>query len=268
MTAPTSTLSGWERVSFSAAGMTHDIFGKAPSGGGPGVVVIPEIPGLSPEVLAFADHLVAAGFSVVVPSLFGTPGKPVTAGYAMTTFARACVSKEMKAFAVNSERPISQFLRALCADLNARTPGPGVGVVAMCFTGGFALATAVDEAVLAAVMSQPSVPVPIGRARRVDIGLSPSETGEVVRRTQDGLCLMGLRFSGDRAATADRFAAYAATFGDAIELIVLDSSKGNPDGYKSTAHSVLTAEVRDSPVNSAYDARERVVTFLRNAVKP
>jgi hypothetical protein len=90
----------------------------------------------------------------------------------------------------------------------------------------------------------------------------------VARRTQDGLCLMGLRFSEDRAASADRFAAYAATFGDAIELIVLDSSKGNPDGYKSSAHSVLTAEVRDSPANSAYDARERVVAFLRNAVKP
>jgi hypothetical protein len=79
---------------------------------------------------------------------------------------------------------------------------------------------------------------------------------------------MGLRFSEDKAATADRFAAYAATFGEAIELIVLDSSEGNPDGYKTSAHSVLTGEVRDSPVNSAYEARERVVAFLHNAVKP
>lgn len=235
--------------------------------GGPGVVFIPEIPGLTPEVLAFGDHLVAAGFSVVIPSLFGTPGKPVSGGYVLATAARLCVSKEMKAFAVRSERPISRFLRALSADLNSRTPGSGIGVVGMCFTGGFALATAVDEAVSAAVMSQPSVPFPIGRVRRADLGLSPVETSEVARRSRDGLCLMGLRFSEDKAASASRFAAYANTFGDAIELIVLDSSTGNPDGYKSSAHSVLAGEVRDSPPNSAYLARERVVAFLREALR-
>jgi len=70
---------------------------------------------------------------------------------------------------------------------NSRTR---VGVVGMCFTGGFALATAVDESVSAAVMSQPSVPFPIGRERRADLGLSTDETSEVVRRSRSGLCLM------------------------------------------------------------------------------
>ena len=260
MPPPTSTLDGWHAAPFTGGGLTYDVYAK---GDGPGVVVIPEIPGLSPEVLAFADHLVDAGFSVVVPSLFGTPGKEVTVPYALSTLAKLCVASEMKAFAAGAERPVSRFLRSLAADLNGRTPAAGVGVVGMCFTGGFALATAVDDSVLAAVMSQPSVPFPVSAGRKKDLGLSPAEAETVQRRTQEGLCLMGLRFSQDGMSSSARFAAYASAFGTAIELIVLDSSKGNPDGFKQSAHSVLTGEVREDPPNSAYAAREKVVTFLR-----
>jgi dienelactone hydrolase len=263
MSAPTSTLDGWTAAPFTGGGLTYDVYRK---GSGPGVVLIPEIPGMTPEVLGLADHLVASGFSVAVPSLFGTPGKPMTAAYTLQTVAKLCVASEMKAFAAGAERPVSGFLRALAADLRTRTSGRGVGVVGMCFTGGFALATAVDDSVLAAVMSQPSVPFSITPGRKRDIGLSPAETRTVQQRTQDGLCLMGLKFSEDKAFSSQRFDAYAQTFGDAIELIVLDSSKGNPDGYSTAAHAVLTAEVREEPPNSAFEARERVVAFLREHV--
>ena len=260
MPAPASTLDGWVRAPFTGGDLTYDCYRK---GDGPGVMVIPEVPGISPEVLAFADHVVAAGFTVVLPSLFGVPGKKVTAGYAVAVIGKLCVAKEMRAFATDAERPISLFLRALAADLNATTPGPGVGVVGMCFTGGFALATAVDASVLASVLSQPSVPFPIGAARKKDLGLSPVETAAVQERTRDGLCVLGLRFSNDRALSKDRFDAYETAFGSAFEKIVLDSSKGNTGGYGQAAHSVLTAEVRTDPDNSAAEARDRVVAFLR-----
>ena len=265
MPAPTGTLDAWTATPFTAAGRTSDVYAR-PAAGGPGVVLVPEVPGITPEVLGLADHLVAAGFTVVIPSLFGTPGRPVSGPYAVSTLARLCVSREMRAFAARAERPVSLFLRALAADLAERTPGTGVGVVGMCFTGGFALATAVDPSVSAAVMSQPSVPFPVDRTRRRDLGLSPAETAAVTERTRDGLCLMGLRFSADRAVPLDRFDAYATAFGDAVELIVLDSSPGNPDGYRGSAHSVLTGEVRTDPPNSAHAARERVVAFLTRAL--
>ena len=53
-------------------GYTHDVYRK---GDGPGVVLIPEMPGLTPEVLALGNHLVDNGFTVAAPSLFGTPGR-------------------------------------------------------------------------------------------------------------------------------------------------------------------------------------------------
>ena len=168
-TAPHSTLAGWTRAPFSGGGATYDCFER---GSGPGVVLIPEIPGITGEVLGLADHLVDNGFTVVIPSPFGVPGKDATVGYTLGTVARLCVSAEFRAFATNAHRPITDFLRALAADLNSRTPGPGVGVIGMCFTGGFALATAVDDSVLASVRAERAV-----RARAIVSNGSPLTTG-------------------------------------------------------------------------------------------
>ncbi|EUA32761.1 hypothetical protein I553_2360 [Mycobacterium xenopi 4042] len=43
-------------------------------------------------------------------------------------------------------------------------------MIGQCFTGGFALAAAVDDTVLAPVLSQPSLPLPLTRAQRRDPG--------------------------------------------------------------------------------------------------
>ncbi|GAA3438297.1 dienelactone hydrolase family protein [Kutzneria kofuensis] len=258
--APTSDLTGWRKAPFTGAGLTYDCYEK---GEGPGVVLVPEVPGITPEVLGLADHLVDQGFTVVVPSPFGTPGKPMSVGYVLGTIARLCVSAEFRAFTANAQRPITQYLRAVARDLAGRTPGKGVGVIGMCFTGGFALATAVEDVVLAPVMSQPSVPFPIGAARRADPGVSEEELRTVVKRTEDGLCVMGLRFSEDPAVPAERFATLRKRLGDAFEVIELDSKPGNPGGFGKRAHSVLTAEVRDRPGHQALAARDRVVAFLR-----
>ncbi len=259
--APTSDLTGWRGAPFTGAGLTYDRYEK---GEGPGVVLIPELPGITPEVLGLADHLVEAGFTVVVPSPFGTPGRPLSAGYTLGVVGRLCVAAEFRAFAVNASRPITAFLRALAKDLAERTPGKGVGVIGMCFTGGFALATAVEDVVLAPVLSQPSVPFPISAARRRDPGMSDAELATVARRTtENNLCLLGLRFSDDSVAPRERFATLKARLGDAFEVIELDSAPGNPTGFTKRAHSVLTAEVREQPGHPALAARERVVTFLR-----
>jgi dienelactone hydrolase len=259
--APTADLSGWRRAPFSGGGLSYDCYEK---GGGPGVVLIPEVPGITPEVLGLAEYLVAAGFTVVVPSPFGVPGKASTVGYTLRVLSRLCVSSEFRAFALGTHRPITDYLRAVAVDLAARTPGAGVGVIGMCFTGGFALAAAVDDAVLASVLSQPAVPFPLGRMRQADPGMSPAEFDRVAERADAGaVCALGLRFSGDFSAPRARFDTLRARLGDAFEVIELDSSPGNPDGFPKNAHAVLTEEVREIDGHSAFAARERVVQFLR-----
>ncbi|GBE64542.1 dienelactone hydrolase [Mycobacterium sp. MFM001] len=260
MTAPEADLAGWTAAPFTGGGYTHDVYRK---GDGPGVVLIPEIPGIHPGVLALGNHLVDNGFTVAIPSLFGEPGRTVTIGYGVSTIARACVAREFAAFATNKNRPVSQFLRALARDLNASTPGKGVGVIGQCFTGGFALAAAVDESVLAPVLSQPSLPIPLSPAQRRDPGVSRLELDVVAERAaNEGLCAMGLRFSEDWMSPRDRFTTLKQRLGDAFEVIEIPSGAGNEHGFSKMAHSVLTDEVREVEGHPAYEARKRVVEFL------
>ncbi|WP_454561024.1 dienelactone hydrolase family protein [Mycobacterium haemophilum] len=264
MTAPQADLSGWSVKPFTGAGYTHDVYRN---GAGPGVVLIPEVPGIHPGVLALGNHLVDNGFTVAIPSLFGEPGKKVSAGYTIATIARACVAREFAAFATNKQRPVSLFLRALARDVNASTPGKGVGVIGQCFTGGFALAAAVDDSVLAPVLSQPSLPIPLTAAGRSDPGLSQSELTIVADRcANEGLCAMGLRFSADKMSPRERFTTLKQRLGDAFEVIEIDSHPGNAHGFGRTAHSVLTDEIREVDGQPAYEARKRVVEFLTQAL--
>ncbi|MCV7179550.1 dienelactone hydrolase family protein [Mycolicibacterium sphagni] len=259
--APTADLTGWISEPFSAAGFTHDVYRK---GDGPGVVLIPEMPGVHPGVLGLGNYLVDNGFTVAIPSLYGTPGAPAMSPGAMVSLARGCVAKEFAAFATNKERPVSHYLRALARDLKEKTGSKGVGVIGQCFSGGFALAAAVDDSVLAPVLSQPSVPIALTAKQKRDPGLSEGELKVIEKRVaEDGLCALALRFSGDPMSPAERFKTLKDRLGDAFEVIELDSSKGNPDGFGRMAHSVLTLEVREVENQPAYEARKRVVQFLK-----
>ena len=214
-------------------------------------------------MLGFGNHLVDSGFTVAIPSLFGTPGIPRSSGYTLLSIARVCVAREFAAFATGAHRPIADYIRTLARHLNERTTGPGVGVIGMCFTGGFALAAAVDDVVLASVLSQPAVPFPITPAQRRDPCVSDGELGAVIERTTRGtVSAVGLRFSDDRKSPAERFATLSERLGAAFTAVQIDSSPGNAWGFKRSAHSVLTDQVREEPGHPAFKAREQVVAFL------
>jgi dienelactone hydrolase len=260
MTMPEADLTGWTAAPFTAAGFTYDVYRK---GAGPGVVLIPEMPGIHPGVLALGNHLVDNGFTVAAPSLFGTPGAKAIRPGMVPVLLRGCVAREFAAFATNADRPVAHYLRALARDLNDKTPGKGVGVIGQCFTGGFALAAAVDESVLAPVLSQPSLPLPLTPKQRRDPGLSEAELKIVEQRAaNDGLCAVGLRFSEDAMVPGGRFKTLKDRLGDAFEVIEIDSKKGNEHGIGRMAHSVLTDQVREVDGHPAYEARKRVVEFL------
>jgi dienelactone hydrolase len=132
----------------------------------------------------------------------------------------------------------------------------------MCFSGGFALAMAVEPAVLAAVLSQPGLPAPISARHRAAIGLDPADLATVKRRTRDGLCVLGLRFTADKGSPAERFETLRRELGSAFEGIEINSSPGNPDGIASRAHSVLTVDLVDQDGHPTYAALDRVLALL------
>ena len=137
----TNALDGFTETQFTDKGETRTVYR---AGSGPGVVVMSEMPGITPKVAAFAQRVVDAGFTVAMPHLFGTPGRAVSAGYTANSMLHGCVSREFTTWALNRTSPIIDWLRALARDLHEQCGGPGVGAIGMCFTGGFALAIIKD----------------------------------------------------------------------------------------------------------------------------
>lgn len=265
MTEPTyDSLVDFTTGSFTYQNKTKLLYRK---GSGPGVVIIHEIPGITPQVADFARRVADAGFTSVLPVLFGTPGKPMTVGYALGQMVRACISSEFYCFATKQSSPVTEWLRALCRQVHAECGGPGVGAIGMCLTGGFALALMVDESVMAPVLSQPSLPFPMGQARRQSIGISDQELAVVKERAAAGCSVLGLRFTEDPAVPVDRFAVLRRELGDGFLGIEIDSSPGNPHGIPRSAHSVLTTHFTDQAGHPTRDAFERVLAHFQKRLQ-
>jgi hypothetical protein len=130
---PAMSMQGFRRDWFSDGEKSREIL---IAGTGPGVVVIHEVPGVTPEVAAFGRRVADRGMTAVLPVLFGTPGKPATQGYLAREAAYVCISREFACLAKGKSSPITRWLRALCREVHRRCEGPGVGVVGMCATGG------------------------------------------------------------------------------------------------------------------------------------
>lgn len=115
----------------------------------------------------------------------------------LRSILRVCVAREFTKLADRTS-PVVGWLRALAASAFRECGGPGVGVVGMCFTGGFALATALEPSVVASVMSQPAMPAPIGERGRAALGLDAEDLCTITERANDSLRVLGLRFTNDR----------------------------------------------------------------------
>jgi len=250
---------------FAAFDFTHDgdtrvVYRK---GVGPAVLLMHEIPGITPAVAGFARVVVDAGFTVFMPSLFGTDGKPFSFGYAAQRLTRACISKEFRAFSTRSVSPITRWLRALSRHAHAEIGGRGVGAIGMCFTGNFALMLTLEPHVMAPVLSQPSLPFPISRRHARSLHLTDEGLTNLKRRCSDeGLCVLGMRFTGDASSPHARFERLRDELGAAFEGIEIPSEVV-PDAISPAGpHSVLTNDLRETPGHPTLEARDRVLAFF------
>jgi dienelactone hydrolase len=262
-------LSDFERDTFTFEGKTRTIYRQ---GTGPAVIVIAEMPGITPKVLGFARRISAIGCTAVLPHLFGDPGRdplPESSGranatlYALSSMIPACVSREFTVLATGRTSPIVSWLRALARSEHERCGGPGVGAIGMCFTGGYALAMATDDRLLEPVLSQPSAPFAVTKSRRRQIDISRSDLERVKERCAvDGLQVLGLRFRGDRFVPSERFEFLRDELGDAFVAIELDDDCANPDAVMAP-HSVVTEHLIDEPGQPTRDALDQVLDLFR-----
>ncbi|CAN5493322.1 dienelactone hydrolase family protein [soil metagenome] len=262
-------LSDFEHTTFSHDGKERDVFRL---GSGPAVIVIAEMPGITPKVIEFARKVSAIGCTVVLPHLFGEPGRVATHGakanggdlaHMLQTIVPACVSREFTVLATGKTSPVVTWLRALAKDEHERCGGPGVGAVGMCFTGGYALAMAADDRLLAPVLSQPSMPMAITKKQKHGIDISPGDLAKVKDRCANaGLEVLALRFKSDRLVPAERFAFLRQELGDAFTGVELEDADANPDAAMDP-HSVLTEHLIDEPGSATRAALDQVLDLFR-----
>lgn len=255
-------LKAYERFDFTdpAGRWTRPVWRR---GTGPAVIIIHEMPGLHPLVIRFADRVAAAGMTVFCPSLFGEPGRPASLGYALGTIAKAiCIRREFDVWSRDRSSPIVDWLKALAASTHAECGGRGVGAVGMCFTGNFALAMMTEPAVVAPVLSQPSLP--LGKAGAAFIGVSSEEIACAKRRfAEEDLSMIALRFFGDGVVPDARFDTLKREFGDKLEAIEIGPQDARPDA-PMTPHSVLTIHLDDAnPEGPTKLAEQRVIAFFK-----
>lgn len=255
------TLEDFDRRMLTLLGETRRVY---VGGSGPAVVVMTEMPGISPHVARFARWVRDAGFTVYMPHLFGKDGEPPTALYAVKELAKGCVSRQFRALAANESGPITQWLRALAAQAHSECGGKGVGTIGMCFTGNFALAMMLEPAVLAPVMAQPSLPL----FRKGGTHISADEMTAIrARMVAEDLTVKAYRFDGDSFCRAERFAAFAAALGDRFEGKVLPDSAANPDTPYKNPHSVVTLHLIDEAGQPTRQAIDEILDFFRMRLK-
>jgi len=263
-------LRDFEAGTFTHEGETKIVLRK---GSGPAVIVIAEMPGITPKVADFARKVADIGCTAVMPHLFGNPGQNPdpkdggwlrTATYMASSMFRGCVSREFTVLATGKTSPVINWLRALAQNEHERNGGPGVGAIGMCFTGGYALAMAADDRLLAPVLSQPSMPVGLSKKARYNIDISPSDLAKVKHRCQhDGLKVLGMRFTSDKLVPAERFQFLRDELGDAFIGIELSGRVANPDS-PMPPHSVVTEHLIDEPGQPTRAALDQVLDLFRS----
>ncbi len=235
------------------------------AGIGPAVIVMTEMPGISPHVARFARWVREAGFTVYMPSLFGRDGAVPQAEEGLAVFQRACVSAEFRALGAGKSSPVTVWLRSLARLAHEECGGPGVGAIGMCFTGNFALTMMLEPAMLAPVLAEPTLPLddPGG------LEIAPDELAAVRERLErEGLTVMAYRFEGDRFCKAERFAAYAEALGDHFVPRVLPDSAASSDlapffeHVVASPHSVVTAHLIDEAGQPTIAARDEILAFF------
>ena len=256
-------LPGLARRSITFDDVTRDVY---VAGEGPAVIVMHEIPGLHPGVLAFAARVRALGLTTYLPSLVGTPGRAMTGPYTARSIARACVAREFATWATGHGSPIVDWMRQLAALAHDECGGPGVGAIGMCLTGGFALGMMVDDRLIAPVLSQPSLPFAVTGAQRAAIGIDATACARIAARVD--VPVLGLRFTHDRLVPAERFAALRDLLGDRFIAVEIDSGPGNPHGLGRMAHAVLTHDLVDRPGHPTRAALDQVLAFFRDRLRP
>jgi dienelactone hydrolase len=214
---------------------------------GPAVVLLHELPGLTPADILLARRLARQALNVHVPLLFGSFGQDA----GLAGFHQACRPGRFECSRLSTRSPILDRLEAVC-DRAARESGAPIGVIGMCLTGILPLAL-LRPGVAAAVLCQPTVPFnsftalvghPVTRKQQSDLGLAPADMS---RALASNVPFLAMRFANDKLCPTARMNQLEKLFDRRLARIDLTGAEG---------HSTLGSSFNQEAFTDA-------VTYLR-----
>jgi dienelactone hydrolase len=227
----TAELAGFALDPFDDGSIEHDVFRR---GEGPAVLVLHELPGIDGATLAVAERIRSAGFTIVLPDLLPPPFAPPGARLLVANLRRICVAREFWAFALRYDRPVTRWLQALAIREHGLAGGPGIGIVGMCFSGGFALAAATRAPISVAIASEPALPFRWRPGAARDLGMSTAEVKVLRDRAATGdVCIRAFAYDRDPVTPPARLARIRQLLGGAAVV----------DGIHGWDHPVLDRAV-------------------------
>lgn len=245
-------LKGFDVRKLTFRGDTRDVL-VSQTEGRP-VIIMHEIFGLSPTVVEFARLVVAEGFKVYAPVMFGQTDPPVKKMAPIT-----CLVGEFKALSVNGPGKWADWIRDLAEQVFKTHGGPpggrGVGVIGLCLTGNLALSATLSPVVTGPVMSEPSLGLlPSG------LHVSKAELANAKRRTQSGeLTIRGYRYEKDWICPAAKFARLDKEFGHGFDGTTIPADD-------KELHSVFTEHLRDENGNFRHGELATLIAYLRKSI--
>jgi dienelactone hydrolase len=247
------------KFSLSHGSITHDVYFE---GDGPAVVLMHELPGMTPGCLRAADRIVESGFTVFLPLFFGHPNQDsVVEGIFSTVL---CIRHEFDIFTSNGHSPIAEWLRELCRVVDGKCGNRGVGLIGMCLTGNVVLSVMLDHSVRVPVMCEPALPF----FHKSALGVPDADVEQAKLRAAE-VPILAFRFETDNKCPKERFNTLRSTFGKNISTVEIPTGPHNPFDIPTSAHSVLTDNYPNQddpnhPVQHAFD--EILLRFKRRLV--
>lgn len=243
-------LQGFTPFTFSFDDMTHSVF-HAGAAGKPSLLLMPEIAGIGPGVMLFANRLIEAGYQIYIPWLFGPLGERAPVRNAL----KLCISREFANLKAGVSAPITRWLRALAAHISEHNGGGRVGAIGMCLTGAFAIPLVIDPQVVAAVAAQPAVPLsPLFTLLGIHVGsqlgqinVSADDIAQARARLNAGEAhLLAVRCRADRISPPEKLQTLRDAFPVGLDVREYgDVSDRNRVGDRP--HATFTKEYRLEP---------------------
>lgn len=244
--------------------VSHSVYCLGEDRSKPPLVLLHELPGLTPETFQYAEEL-SKDFTVYLPLLFGEKGQSSTLSTVAAYWTILFEAEWNGGDQLDSATPIVAWLQGLTSKIEGiHDPAQGIRIIGNCLTGILPLVAfdnRSDDRKKLLVLAQPSLPLKVFSPYWADDKSSLGVTKDELKNAQGrrNQKLFWVRFEKDCISWPDKRKTIFVDFPELIDRTICEKE------YDTPAHSVLIGErfrENGKNVKVANGRAEEVKNFL------